>query len=311
MVATRTGPDPTRHGLSWPATGTSPERTRPRRSTSVAPVHPIEHLRYVARARGADPVSLVREAAHALSSMRFDPSGLVVACRRIVERHPDCAPLWWLCARLVTSDDPVATAWEVADAIADDDTPTQLVRSLPDDATVVTLGRPALTGAALARRGDIGVLAVDADETASGFVQRLERLEIECEAVPAEGLAAAVGLADLVLVEVDALSPSSLVGPPGTSAALLLGGHLGVPVWLVSGVGRCLPDDLIGAMWTRTPRARWHLDRFELPGDTWGPVTRIVRSSGSVEVAATGGPRAALLAADCPSAPELLRTSPI
>ena len=41
-------------------------------------MHPIEHLRYVARAQGADPTSLVEETAHALGSLRFDPSGLVV-----------------------------------------------------------------------------------------------------------------------------------------------------------------------------------------------------------------------------------------
>lgn len=274
-------------------------------------VHPIEHLRYVARARGADPVSLVQEAAHALSSMRFDPSGLVVACRRIVERHPDCAPLWWLCARLVTAADPVETAWAVADEIAADATSTQLVRSLPDDATVVTIGWPQLAGAALARRGDIGVLAVDSDHAASGFAQRLERHEIECEIVPAEGLAAAVGLADLVLIEADALSPSAVVGPPGTSAAILLGGHLGVPVWIVSGLGHCLPDGLVDAMCERTPRSAWQHDRYVFADEGWDPVTRVVRSSGPVDVAAASGPRSAVLITDCPPAPELLRTSPI
>ena len=39
-------------------------------------VHPIEHLRYVARARGADSASLVREAATALASLRADSSNL-------------------------------------------------------------------------------------------------------------------------------------------------------------------------------------------------------------------------------------------
>ena len=63
-------------------------------------VHPIEHLRYVARAQGADSASLVEETAMALGSLRFDPAGLVVACRRIVERHPFNGPLWWLCSGL-------------------------------------------------------------------------------------------------------------------------------------------------------------------------------------------------------------------
>ena len=37
-------------------------------------MHPIEHLRYVARARGADPAHLAREAATALGSLRADPA---------------------------------------------------------------------------------------------------------------------------------------------------------------------------------------------------------------------------------------------
>ena len=73
-------------------------------------VHPIERLRYVARARGADAESLVRETAGALRGLGLDTAGLVVACRRIVERHPTCGPLWWLCARMLTSSDPMAAA---------------------------------------------------------------------------------------------------------------------------------------------------------------------------------------------------------
>ena len=34
-------------------------------------MHPIEHLRYVARARGADPVSLVRETISAFGGLRL------------------------------------------------------------------------------------------------------------------------------------------------------------------------------------------------------------------------------------------------
>ena len=80
-------------------------------------MHPIEHLRYVARAQGADPASLAEETAHALGSLRVDPSGLVVACRRIVERHPFVGPLWWLCANVTTSAEPFEAVWELADEI--------------------------------------------------------------------------------------------------------------------------------------------------------------------------------------------------
>ena len=46
---------------------------------SVGTVHPIEQLRYVARASGADAGLLVQEAASALGVFRHDRPGLVTA----------------------------------------------------------------------------------------------------------------------------------------------------------------------------------------------------------------------------------------
>ena len=70
-------------------------------------MHPIERLRYVARAVGADPSLLVRETAAALADvMRVEPVGLVPACRRLIDRHLTVAPVWWLCARLLTAGRP-------------------------------------------------------------------------------------------------------------------------------------------------------------------------------------------------------------
>ena len=125
-------------------------------------MHPIERLRYVARARGADAESLVRETAGALRGLGLDTAGLVVACRRIVERHPTCGPLWWLCARMLTSADPMAAARAAIEEIERDPTVDRIVAEIPDGATVVTVGWPDLTAMALARRGDVRVLAVDA-----------------------------------------------------------------------------------------------------------------------------------------------------
>ena len=57
-------------------------------------IHPIEHRRYVARATGADPALVTREAASALAEMcRSQPAGLLPACRRLIERHIAAAPL--------------------------------------------------------------------------------------------------------------------------------------------------------------------------------------------------------------------------
>ena len=70
-------------------------------------MHPIERLRYVARSSGADQALLVRETAGALAGLGFDPPGLVTACRRILDRHLASGPLWWLCARVLTANDPL------------------------------------------------------------------------------------------------------------------------------------------------------------------------------------------------------------
>src|SRR5207302_8864404 len=99
-------------------------------------MHPIERLRYVARSSGASQEVLVRETAGALAALGFDPPGLVTACRRILDRHPMSAPLWWLSARVLTANDPMGEAWLAADEITADRTGEQLAWELPDEATV-------------------------------------------------------------------------------------------------------------------------------------------------------------------------------
>ena len=91
---------------------------------------------------------LVRETAGALRGLGFDPAGLVVACRRIVERHPSSGPLWWLCASVLAAPDPYRCAAALADDIEMDPTPDLLVDALPDDATVCVVGWPDLIGEA-------------------------------------------------------------------------------------------------------------------------------------------------------------------
>ena len=106
---------------------------------------------------------------------------------------------------MLTSSDPLAAGRAAVDEIEDDRTIDELTAALPDGATVVTIGWPDLIGMAVARRGDVRVLAVDAGHQGSSFVQRLERVEIESELVPTEAAAIAVAAADLVLIEADAL----------------------------------------------------------------------------------------------------------
>jgi hypothetical protein len=76
-------------------------------------MHPMEYLRHVAGAQGADAGDLVHEAAWALGAMAADPQALVLIVRRLVDKHPTCAPLWWLGANVLTALDPVARAHEL------------------------------------------------------------------------------------------------------------------------------------------------------------------------------------------------------
>jgi hypothetical protein len=264
-------------------------------------VHPIEHLRHVARARGADATSLVREAASALGSLRADHANLVIAGRRIVERHPEVGPLWWMCACLLTSDDPTARAWEIADEIDTDPTPRRVAEALPADATVLTVGWPELGGAGLMSRGDVRVLCVDSRFEASGFMQRLERYDVECEPVPAESIARAASVADLVLVEAVAAAPGRVLAPVGSHVVAAVGRSVQTPVWLVAGVGRRLPAEYVDAIAGHVADrdAGWDVDVDDLPLQL---VTHVVTADGLAD--------AASLRPDCPFAPELLRTSP-
>lgn len=237
----------------------------------------------------------------ALGSLRVDPANLVIACRRIVERHPELGPVWWLCAHLLTSNDPSGLAWEMADEIDDDTAERQIAAALPDEAIVLTIGWPEIGGAALMRRGDVRVLCADSRFQASSFMQRLERFEVECEPVPAESLARAAALADFVLLETIAASPTRVLAPVGSHVVAAVAASTGTPVWLAAGIGRRLPVQYVDAIAERVlgESAVWDLEVDDVPV---GLVTHVGSVDG-VSDDVTGS-----LRPDCPFAPELLRT---
>jgi hypothetical protein len=244
---------------------------------------------------------LVRETAAALASLGFDPPGLVTACRRILDRHPLSGPLWWLSARVLTGNDPIAEAWNAADDITADDTGGLLAYALPDDAIVCVLGWPDVIGDALPRRGDIEVLVVDTLGEGSGLVRRLLHADVDASDVPMAGLGAAVAEADLVLLEATAIGPSGFIGVSGSRAAAATARHAGVPVWLVGGVGRLLPKRMWDALTGRLDAMGepWELDDELVPIDL---VDRVATPAGLLDV------RDALTRIDCPIAPELFKS---
>jgi hypothetical protein len=262
-------------------------------------VHPIERLRYVARASGADQEVLVRETAHALSAFHDDPAGLVAAARRIVDRHPTSGPLWWLCARVLTAPEPHREAWDAVDAIADDPTPAELAYALEADSTVCLVGWPELVGYALPRRGDVEVLAVDSLGEGSGLVRRLMQAGIDAVDVQTSGLGAAVGAADVVLLEAVAAGPDGFVGVSGSLAAAAVARHAGIPVWATIGIGRQMPPRMWQALVDRRdarPDDPWDLDEELVPLDL---VDQVCGPQG------LEAPADAVRRTDCPIAPEL------
>ena len=262
-------------------------------------MHPIERLRYVARASGAAHELLVRETASALAAFGSDPSGMVTACRRVVSRQPASGPIWWLAARVLTAPDPLQEAWAAVEEMQRDSTGRELVHALPQDATVCVLGWPATIGEALIRRGDLEVLVIDALGEGSGLVHRLLMADVDVVEVPPIGLGAAVVDADLVLLESSAIGPTEFLGVAGSRAAAATARHAEVPVWLVGGVGRLLPqrmwDTLVSRVGLDDP---WDADDELVPIDL---VDRLVGPAGPEPVAE------GLKRVDCPVAPELFK----
>ena len=250
---------------------------------------------------------LVEETAHALGGLRFDPSGVVVACRRIVERHPFAGPLWWLCSGICASAEPFEAVWELADESRADRTAANLGAELPDDAAVVTIGAPSTIAEGLARRGDIEVLAFDAQHDATTFVRRLERAEVDVTPVDAGVAGAVVATADVVVVEAWALDQNRVVAPIGSSTVAGLAHATGVACWLVAPVGTRLPSGYLDVMEGQLTEMA---DEF----DAWDLDAELVPSSFFTDVV---GPRGRLpmgppaTAAECAFTPELLRPSPI
>jgi hypothetical protein len=263
-------------------------------------VHPIERLRYVARASGASQDLLVQETARALASFSDDPQGLVTACRRIVSRQPTSGPLLWLAARVLTAGDPAAEIWEAAGEVAADSTAAELAHALPEGTTVAVLGWPDVVGEALPRRGDVEVLVIDALGEGSGLVRQLLAADLDAIDVPQAGLGPAAADADVIVLEASAIGPTEALAVAGSRAAAAVARHAQRPVWLVGGVGRLLP----ARMWEGLRRRvvgrddPWDVDDEVVPLDL---IDCIVGPRGPELVGD------ALLHTDCPVAPELFK----
>ncbi|MGH9018622.1 MAG: hypothetical protein ACRDY1_12805 [Acidimicrobiales bacterium] len=121
-------------------------------------MHPIERLRYVARAGWVAPDVLAAEAAWALADLALHEAPAVLpSCRRLLDRHPGCGPMWWVAARILTAGDPVEEAEYCADALETDETDDRLDEAVAPDARVVRRG-----GVGDVASADLVIVEVDA-----------------------------------------------------------------------------------------------------------------------------------------------------
>ena len=262
--------------------------------------HPIERLRWVARAEGAGATLLAREAITALASLGDDLPGLVTGCRRILERHPAVGPLWWASARVLAAEDPVNEAWAAASDLDRDDTAGVLAAHLPDEATVTVIGWPEQAAEALRKRGDLEVLVVDSRDEGPQLVRRLDASGVDAYDVAEAGLGSAVKESAAVVLEAEAVGPDAFAAASGSLAAAAVARGLGIDVWVVAGVGRVLPGRLWDAM----------VERLDREGDPWDVGTDIVPLEWATWVCGPAGPQPwgdVAKRADCPIPAELLR----
>ncbi len=134
-------------------------------------MHPVEVLRLLARSQDDDSVALAAEAGEVLASLASsDPEALVPACRRLLDRHVGCVPLWWVAARVLSAADPVAEGMEAASELWDDPT-----HELLDD-LVGSDGRRVLLGGSFSAMASAEVAAIDVDGIGVGVTGRGEIL---------------------------------------------------------------------------------------------------------------------------------------
>ena len=269
-------------------------------------MHPIEHLRYVARATGADPVSLVSETAQALRGLRSEPAGLVLAARRIVERHPTCAPLWWLCASVLAAGEPFEKARELSAQIDADETTNHLVDALPADATVCIVGWNPTALEALARRGDCRAIIVDSFGTGDAAVNALERLDIDVQGVTLERAAIGIQMSDVVIIDALGCGGTEVLSVGGSHAVAALAYCENKLAWTVTRIGTRLPIEFWNAMKlaNRDADAPWRSDVDVIPCQLLG---RFIGPTGISDMDMnTAQNTAQNFVGECPASTEML-----
>jgi len=243
---------------------------------------------------------LARETAMALADFVGDDAGLLIACRRILDRQPTSAPLVWLSAHVLGAPNQRKALWEAVDALEADQTQPALAFTLPDDAVLATVGWNDALASLARRRGDLGFLVVDTDGNAEYQLDRIMDSGQSVTIVDPEGTAQALFNATHVLVTFDALGPETGLAPIGSFAAAAVAQHLEIAVWGVAALGVPLGERMYQGL-----TSRWNTtaddQRFLRPLEEvpTALVDQVVTTGGLVSCAQ------AINQASCPIVPEL------
>lgn len=243
---------------------------------------------------------LARETAMALADFVGDDAGLLIACRRILDRQPTSGPLVWLAAHVLGAPDQRVALWDAVDQLEADQTQAALAFSLPDDAVIATVGWNESLRSLARRRGDLSFVITDTNGDAEYYADSLSDDGHQVTLADAEGTAQAMYEATHLIVALDAMGSTTGLAPLGSFAAAAVAHHLERPVIGVASVGVALADRMYQGLLRRwneqVSEPRWDRLLEEVPTAL---VSSVVTTAGELSVAdavARGG---------CPIVPEL------
>ena len=236
----------------------------------------------------------------ALADFVGDDAGMLIACRRILDRQPASGPLVWLCAHALGAPDQRRALWESVDGLEADQTEAALAFTLPDDPVVATVGWTDALASLARKRGDASFVVVDPDGNAEYQLDRVIENGHNVTIVDPEATAQAMFEATHLIVDMHALGPDAGLAPMGSFAAASVARHLETPVWGVASLGVALGDKMYQGLtkrWnaaTSEPRYLRHLE--EVPTSL---LDQVVTTAGAVSCAQ------AISNGGCPIVPEL------
>jgi hypothetical protein len=206
----------------------------------------MERLRYLARGGGAGCATIASEAALALGGLcDLDAGAVVTAARRLLDHHPACGPLWWVCAHVLAAEDPYLAAGFAAAELDADATDRRLAELL-DERLVRVLAVLARPGEqvvpALARSCPPSVRAVGDRWSVRRLVSSIgEAVSGDVTGYGPDEAADAVRGADLVVLDTLAAGPDAVLVPVGGAGLVAAASRAGVPVVAAGGLGKLLP----------------------------------------------------------------------